>query len=221
MRILLASARLDDLQWAWDNGLADGLLVSSSALTAETSDGDFLSHLGTLCRATTLPVSAPVWSVTSEDIHRDGRELARISDRITVQVPLVEEAVVAMRRLIAEGIRVAAAFVFSPAQALLAAKAGATAVHVPIDQLDHHGQDGVAVVDQISRVFEIHGSECDVVASLPRNAAHFTGCALAGADAIAVPAPLLRALLAHPLTDRALDQFLTDLSRRPRRPVAT
>ena len=208
MRILLASARLDDLQWAWGNGLADGLLVTSNALTTEASDGDFLSHLGSLCRASTLPVSAPVWSVTSDDIHRDGRELARISDRITVQVPLVEEALVAMRRLSAEGIRVAASFVFSPAQALLAAKAGATAVHVPIDQLDHHGLDGVAVVDQISRVFEIHGAECDVVASLPRNAAHFSAAVSAQGKEVArctglvqraVPLPLPESLPGHPL----------------------
>jgi transaldolase len=89
-------------------------------------------------------------------------------------------------------------------------------VCVHIDQLDAQGQDGVNTIAEIHQIFEMHAVECDVLAALPRNAAQFTACSLAGADAIAVSGDVLRALLLHPLTDRGLDQFLTDLSRNHR-----
>jgi transaldolase len=157
-----------------------------------------------------------VGAVNGSDVYRDARELAKLSDSIIVQIPFVEDAIEAIRRLSSEGVRVTATLVFNAAQAVLAAKAGAGTVCVHIDQIDAQGQDGVETIAGIHRVFQMHGVECDVLAAMPRNAAQFTSCALAGADAIAVSPEALRALLLHPLTDRGIDQFLTDLSRTHR-----
>ncbi len=218
MKILLASASPADVRWATDHGLAEGV-VTSPARLAEERAGDPPSQrelLGEIARGVLVPVHASVASVDANDIYRDGRDIARVADNIVVQVPLVDEAVTAIRRLQSEGVRVAATLVFSAAQALLAAKAGATTVVVPVDQLDALGQDSLAVVREVRQLFDRGDVECDVVASLPRTAAAFTACGLAGADAVVLDVAGLRSFLVHPLTDRGVDTFLKELAARPR-----
>ena len=216
MRIFLATAQLDDIRWAAENGLADGVTISPSLLAAAVGDGDGREHLAEICRESVMPVCVTVGAINAADIYRDGRELAKISDQVVVQIPLIEDSVAAMRRLSAEGVRVGATLVFNAAQALLASKAGASMVTTPVDQLDAHGLDGVGVVADIHALFVGAGAECDVMAARVTNATQFAGCALAGADAVGVTPDVLRALLLHPLTDRGVDQFLNDLSKRPK-----
>jgi transaldolase len=216
MRLFIATAKLDDIRWATGHGLVDGVLTTPALLTAEVHPAGANELIADICRVAAGPVAVTVGAVHAADIYRDARELAKLSDGIIVQIPFVEDAVVAMKRLRTEGVRVAATLVFNAAQALLAAKAGASTVCIHLDQLDSQGQDGVDTIAEIHQVFTMHGVECDVLAALPRNASQFTGCALAGADAIAVTADVLRALLLHPLTDRGIDTFLTDLSRTHR-----
>ncbi len=165
---------------------------------------------------------ASVGAVTAADIYRDARELAKISDQILVQVPLLEEAVGAMRRLRADGVRVVATLVYTAAQAVLAAKAGAFMVQRgarPARRVRAGWRAKWCVPSRT--VFAAHGMECDVLAALPQHAVQFARCAEAGADVVAVAPDVLRALLLHPLTDRGLDQFLRDLSvhHRPRATV--
>ena len=216
MRIFIASAKLDDIRWAHSHGLIDGVLTTPSLLTAQVHPAGANDLLADICRLASFPVAATVSAVHAADIYRDARELSKLSDSMIVQVPFVEDAISSMRRLRSEGVRVAATLVFNAAQALLAAKAGSSTVCIHVHLLDAQGQDGMDTVAEIHQVFTTHGVECDVLAALPRNATQFTGCALAGADAIAVTSDVLRALLLHPLTDRGLDQFLTDLSRTHR-----
>jgi transaldolase len=216
MRIFIATAKLDDIRWAHAHGLVDGVLTTPSLLTAQVHPAGANDLLADICRVAAFPVAITVGAVNANDIYRDARELAKLSDSVIVQIPFVEDAIEAMRRLSTDGIRVAATLVFNAAQAILAAKAGAGMVCVHVDQIDAQGQDGVETIAEVHQVFRMHGVECDVLAALPRNAAQFTGCALAGADAIAVSSEVLRALLLHPLTDRGIDQFLTDLSRTHR-----
>jgi len=216
MRIFIATAKLDDIRWAHSHGLVDGVLTTPTLLTAEVHPAGATDLLADICQVAAFPVAATVGAVNAGDIYRDARELAKLSDSVIVQIPFVEDAIEAIRRLSAEGIRVAATLVFNAAQAVLAAKAGAGTVCVHVDQIDAQGQDGVDTIAEIHHVFDMHGVECDVLAAMPRNAAQFTGCALAGADAIAVSPETLRALLLHPLTDRGIDKFLTDLSRTHR-----
>src|SRR5829696_7511408 len=216
MRLFIATAKLDDIRWAHAHGLIDGVLTTPSLLTAQVHPAGANDLLADICAVAAFPVAATVGAVHAADIYRDARELSKLSDSMIVQIPFVEDAISTMKRLRAEGVRVAATLVFNAAQAVLAAKAGAATVCVHVDLLDAQGHDGVDTIAEIHQVFTMHGVECDVLAALPRNAAQFTGCALAGADAIAISSDVLRALLLHPLTDRGLDQFLTDLSRTHR-----
>lgn len=220
MKLFLASASLADIRWAVDHGLADGVVTSPATLATERAGADGRELLAEIARSVAMPVHASVASVDPHDIHRDGRELAKLGDNIVVQVPLVDDAVVPIRRLAGEGIRVAATLVFSAAQALLAAKAGASVVTVPIDQLDALGQDSMVVVSEVRRLFDRGEIECDLLTSHPRSGAEFTACGLVGADAAALDLATLRALLVHPLTDRGIDTFLRELSTRPKPRIA-
>ena len=122
-------------------------------------------------------------------------QIARLGDNVVVQVPLVDDAVVAVRRLAGEGVRVAATLVFSAAQALLAAKAGATSAVVPLDQLGALGLDPVPTVREVRQLFDRGDVECDLVAAFPPTSAAFTAAGIAGADAAVVDVQTLRSLL--------------------------
>ena len=220
MKLFLASASPAEIGWAVEHALADGIVTSPALLAHERPAGDPRDLLAELSRVAAFPVHANVASVDPHDIHRDGGGLARIGDNVIVQVPLVDDAVVAIRRLALDGVRVAATLVFSAAQALLAAKAGASAVVVPLDQLDALGLDSITVLSQVRSVFDRGGVECDLLAAQPNGAAEFTACALAGADAAIVDLPTVRTLLVHPLTDRGVDAFLRELSTRPKPRIA-
>lgn len=216
MKLLLASASVAEIAWAVDHGLADGLVPSPSQLAEQRPGTDGRELVAELARSVALPVYASVSSIDPHDMYRDGRELARLADNVVVQLPLVDEAVVAIRRLSAEGARVSATLVFSAAQALLASKAGAVVVTVPVDQLDALGQDSTVVIRQIRAVFDRGGIECDLVAAAPSTASAFTACAEAGADAAVVGLRTIREMLVHPLTDRGIDSFLRELTTRAR-----
>ena len=211
MKIFLATANADDVAWGAAHGMLDGVLTSPRLL-ADASDGDARAHLAELCRLVQRPIFACTQSVDAAGSYRDGRELAKLSDQIVVQLPLVEDTLGAMRRLHAEGIRVASTLVFNTAQALLAVRAGASAVVVYVDQLDACGQDGVGVIREIRAAFDACDAECDVLAANPQSPSQFGACGVAGADIAALAIDRCRSLLVHPLTDRGVDQFLGDVA---------
>ncbi len=216
MRIHLASTSIDEIRWAMTSGLADGVFTTPSMMVDVDDDDDERALIESICRVTALPVSVAVRHVDEEQIYRDGRELGRISDQVVVQIPFVEDAMSAMRRLRDDGVRVAATLVFSAAQALLASKVGASAVITNVPQLEAQGDDPVRVVREMRAALEAHDRECDVIAAFVRTPAQFAAVAIARADGVAIDASTLRALMLHPLTDRGMDAFLGDLSRRPR-----
>lgn len=216
MKIFLASATPSEIGWATDHGLADGVVTTPLLLAEQQVGSDGRELLSEICRLVSLPVFASVTSLDPNDIHREGRELGRISDNIVVQVPLVDDAVVAIRRLVMDGFRVAATQVFSPAQALLAAKAGAKVVSISVDELDAVGQDGTTVIGEMRQLLDRAAPECDIMAVSPRTAAQFTAVGLAGADSIVLRSTDISAFLVHPLTDRGLDRFLRELALRPK-----
>ena len=213
MKIFLASTDVDDIRWASSSGLLDGVMTTP-ALLAATAAGAERERLGDICRAAAVPVFVTVRAVAADAIYRDGKELAKVSDQLVVQVPLVEDSIGAIRRLCMDGVRVAAMLVFNGAQGLLAAKAGAASVITPVDQLDAVGHSGINVIRELRSVFDAARTECDIVAVRPHTATQLADCVLAGADGVAVSADVLRNLLVHPLTDRGLDQLLNDLSKQ-------
>ncbi|MES2177761.1 MAG: transaldolase family protein [Gemmatimonadota bacterium] len=212
MKIFLATAAVDDVAWGASRGMIDGILTTPTLLADEVF-GDARAHLLELCRLIHGPIFASIHSVDAGDAYRDGKELAKLSDQMVVQLPLVEATLGAMRRLHADGIRVASTFVYNAAQALIAVRAGASSVVVSIDQLDEAGHDGIAVLRDIRAAFATSNAECDVVAVNPASPAQFGACAAAGADAAALSGDACRALLTHPLTDRGVEQFLGDTAR--------
>jgi transaldolase len=212
MKIFLATARADDVAWGATHGMLDGVLTSPGLL-AEESAGDARAQLLELCRLVHGPIFATVQTIDAAGAFRDGKELAKLSDQIVVQLPLVEETLGAMRRLQADGIRVAATHVFNTAQALLAVRAGASSVVVSLDQLDAAGHDAIGVVRDVRAAFDSSDAECDVIAVHPASPTQFGLCAGAGADAVAMSESRCRSLLVHPLTDRGVDQFLGDVAR--------
>jgi transaldolase len=216
MKICLATAKLDQVRWAATNGLIDAVATSPALLHEAGGNGDPRELLREICRESGLPVWAAAGAVNAADIYREGRELAKLSDQIVVQLPIVEDAIGAMHRLSTEGVPVAAMYAFNAAQALLAAKAGASLVSTSVDELEVTGAHGFDIVRELRRVFDADEAACDIVASLPRNSAQFAECALAGADVVTVTPETLHALLLHPLTDISVDHFLNELSKHSR-----
>jgi transaldolase len=212
MKIYLATASIDDVAWGAAHGMVDGV-YTTPGLLADDADAEMRAHLADLCRLVHGPIFAAVHAVDATDAYRDGKELAKISDQIVVQLPLVEETLGAMRRLQADGVRVCAGHVFNTAQALIAARAGASSVVTAIDRLDAAGRDGVSVLAELRTAFDASDAECDVIALHPGSPAQFGACAIAGADAVALSADRCRDLLVHPLTDRGIDEFLGDVAR--------
>ena len=212
MKIFLATAHLDDVAWGATHGMLDGVITTPGLLVAEGVD-DARAHLMELVRLVHGPVFAAVQSIDATGAYRDGKELAKLSDQFVVQLPLVEETLGAMRRLRADGVRVAATHLFNTAQALLAARAGASAVVIALGALDAAGLDSLGIVRDIRAAFDSSHAECDIIALAPASPAQFGSCAVAGADAVALSGDQCRALLVHPLTDRGVDQFLGDAGR--------
>jgi transaldolase len=216
VKLLLDTAALDAIRWALDAKLADGVFVTPAALDADAFGIEPVAQLENISRIANATLIVTAGAVSADDLHRVGRDYAKVGDHVVVAVPFVEDGILALRRLATEGIRTAATFVVTPAQAILAAKAGAAYVCVSIDQLDAHGHDPAVVLRETRGLFDRHGVECDVVAIATGAARLATTAFVAGADTVVVSPATLRALLQHPLTDRSLDQLLSGLSRRPR-----
>src|SRR5213075_74449 len=161
-------------------------------------------------------VCGPVGAVSSSDIYSGARERAKIADHVVVQIPRVEDSLGGRARLTSEGVVVCATFVYSAAQAIIAAKTGAAAVRVTLEDLARYGQPGTRTLAEIKSALDAVEEECDVMASSTLSSVQFAECALAGADIICLTPQVLRSLVVHPLSDRGVDRFLSDLARRPR-----
>lgn len=216
MKLLLATTDLDELQWAADRQWADGVFLGSGAAVVE---GPLESGTGWLAEAGRI-VGAPIYvgvrSVHGEEMAREARELARAGEQVIVVLPFVEDAFAVIRRLTSEGLQVAADYVFSGAQALLAAKAGAVAVVVPSTHRDAYGRAGLDALPEVRDALAGARLECDIIAVEPRTATEFGQCAANGVDAVAVSGTALRAFASHPLTDRGIDHYLSMAAGRKR-----
>src|ERR1700737_4989324 len=216
MNIYLESVNLEEIRNAASAGLADGVAFSHVAFSAAAPDSSAKERLAERSREFAFPVCVPVGAVTSGDIYTEARELAKVSDHIVVQIPLVEDSLIPMTKLSAEGGVICATFVFNAAQAIIAAKAGASAVRVTLGELEAYGQSGAQALAEIKNVLDSGGEECDVMAASPEPAGQFAECGTAGADIVCISPATLRALVVHPLSDRGIDRFLSDLAKRPK-----
>jgi transaldolase len=216
MRLYLATVDPDQIRWALQCGLIDGVVATPRVLAEEVPQADPLEILTELAALAPVPIFASVGSLSPTELIRGARALRRVSEQVIVAIPFVEDALPAFRRLSRDGIRCAATFVHSAAQGLLAAKAGAAHVVVPVDALDAIDQPGESVLVPLRTMLDRAALECDLVAAGPTTALRLSAMGAAGADGAVVTPDTLRGLLNHPLTDRAVDRFLVDVARRAR-----
>jgi transaldolase len=213
MKFFLDTASLKDISWAAQAGLIDGITTNPSLLAKQAGDLDPRDVLKEICSLVAGPVSAEVVAIDTDGMTKEGKALANIADNIVVKIPMLEEGMVAVRRLTAEGIRTNVTLCFSSVQCLIAAKAGATYVSPFIGRLDDVGQDGMDVIREARQIFDNYAIATQILAASMRHPRHVVEAAMIGADVATLPPEVLRKLLLHPLTDRGLDQFLSDWSK--------
>lgn len=213
MKFFLDTASLKDISWAAQAGLIDGITTNPSLLAKQAGDLDPRDVLKEICSLVEGPVSAEVVAIDTEGMTNEGKALAKIADNIVVKIPMLEEGMVAVRRLTADGIRTNVTLCFSSVQCLIAAKAGATYVSPFIGRLDDVGQDGMDVIREARQIFDNYAIATQILAASMRHPRHVVEAAMIGADVATLPPEVLRKMLLHPLTDRGLDQFLSDWSK--------
>lgn len=216
MRIYHASVALDDVRWAFAAGLIDGIVATPAVIASQLPNADPRELVQELSAAVPLPIIASVRAVNRDELYKGARELSRLAEQVIVAVPLVEDSLPAIKRLSADGVKVAATLVHNAAQAVLAAKAGAALVTIAVDAAAHVGEDPSLAIRETRAIFDRFGLECEIIAAGPASARAFTDAAVAGADGAVVTTDVLKALLQHPLTDRGFDRFLGEISRRPK-----
>ncbi len=213
MKFFLDTANLADIEWASNAGLIDGVTTNPTLLARDAGDMDPTDLLRQICSLVPGPISAEVIALDADGMYEEGRSLARIADNIVIKIPMLEEGMLAVRRLRAEGIGVNVTLCFSSVQCLIAAKAGATFVSPFIGRLDDVGHDGMDVIRECRQIFDNYAIETEILTASVRHPRHVAEAALVGADIATIPPSTLKRLLLHPLTDRGIDQFLHDWSK--------
>lgn len=212
MKFFIDTANLDEIKEAYDMGVLDGVTTNPSLMAKEgiTGDDKIKAHYKAICDIVDNNVSAEVIATDYEGMLREGRELAKIDDKIVVKVPMIKEGIKAIKQFSSEGIRTNCTLVFSAGQALLAAKAGASYVSPFIGRLDDISTDGLSLIEDIIRIYDNYAYETEVLAASVRHTMHLLECANMGADVATCPLKVITGLLNHPLTDSGLAQFLAD-----------
>ena len=208
MQFFIDTANINEIKEANSMGMADGVTTNPSLIAKE--NGDFISIITQICKIIKGPVSAEVISLDSEGMVKEARELAKISDNIVVKIPMTIDGLKATQKLSQEGIKTNVTLIFSPIQALMAAKAGATYVSPFIGRLDDLSQEGMIIVEQIVEIFQNYGYQTQIIVASIRNPLHVLDSALLGADIATIPFNVLSKLAAHPMTDKGIKAFLND-----------
>ncbi|ERM84130.1 transaldolase [Rhodonellum psychrophilum GCM71 = DSM 17998] len=212
MKFFIDTANLDEIREAYDLGILDGVTTNPSLMAKEgiTGEENVRAHYKTICDIVDDKVSAEVISTDYEGMIREGKELAKIDDKIVVKIPMTKDGIKAIKYFSNAGIRTNCTLVFSAGQAILAAKAGATYLSPFVGRLDDISFDGLQLIEQIVHIYRTYEFETQVLAASVRHSMHLIKCAEIGADVVTCPLKVITGLLNHPLTDSGLAQFLAD-----------
>lgn len=212
MKFFVDTANLNEIKEAHDLGVLDGVTTNPSLMAKEgiTGKDKILAHYKAICQIVDNNVSAEVISTDYEGIIREGKELAKIDDKIVVKVPMIKDGIKAIKKFTSEGIRTNCTLVFSAGQGILAAKAGASYLSPFIGRLDDISQDGLELIAQIRLIYDNYGFGTEILAASVRHSMHLIKCAEIGADVVTCPLNVITGLLKHPLTDSGLEKFLAD-----------
>ena len=212
MKFFIDTANLEQIKEARDLGVLDGVTTNPSLMAKEGVSGqaNIIDHYKAICEIVDGDVSAEVISTEFEGIIDEGKKLAEIAPNIVVKVPMIKEGVKALRYLSDHGIRTNCTLVFSSAQAILAAKAGATYVSPFIGRIDDINWEGMDLIRDIAEIYAIQGFETEILAASIRSSKAIVESARAGADVVTCPLDSILGLLKHPLTEIGLAKFLAD-----------
>jgi len=212
MKFFIDTANLNEIKEAYDLGVLDGVTTNPSLMAKEGIAGKekVMAHYKAICNIVDNNVSAEVIATDLEGILKEGYELAKIDDKIVVKVPMIKDGIKAIKKFSSEGIRTNCTLVFSPGQAILAAKAGASYLSPFIGRLDDISQDGLEFIAQVRLIYDNYGFGTEILAASVRHSIHLIKCAEIGADVVTCPLNVITGLLNHPLTDSGLAKFLAD-----------
>ncbi len=208
MKFFIDTANIDEINEANSMGMVDGVTTNPSLIAKEGRD--FEEIIKEICQIVDGPISAEVISIDTEGMIKEARHLAKIHDNIVVKIPMIVDGLKATRRLAEEGIKTNVTLAFSPLQALMAAKAGATYISPFIGRLDDLSQEGLLLVEQIVEIYSNYAFDTEIIVASIRNPLHVLESALMGADIATIPFSVLGKLAAHPMTDKGLKAFLDD-----------
>jgi transaldolase len=209
MKFFIDTANLKEIREATAFGIADGVTTNPS-LIAKEGDVDFKQHIAAICEIVRGPVSAEVTSTDLEGMLREGREYARIAPNVVIKCPLTRDGLRATRQLADEGTKVNVTLCFSAAQAIMAAKAGASFISPFLGRLDDVGENGLVLLQDIVDIYRNYDWKTEVLAASIRHPVHVVEAARMGADIATMPFKVIDQLFNHPLTDKGQAQFLAD-----------
>ena len=213
MKLFIDTAEVSQVREAWSWGIIDGVTTNPSHVAKSGRKPSEVYR--EICDIVDGPVSLETIALDSETIVKEGRELAKIHKNVVIKLPIIKEGLKAVKILASEGYKTNVTVTFSPLQALLAAKVGATYISPFVGRLDAVGHDGMEVVRQIKTIYDNYGYKTQIITAAARNPLHVLQAALAGSHVITMSYDILQQLYQHPLTDVVLDSFLKDWAKIP------
>ena len=214
MKFFIDTADIGEIQQAHAMGWVDGVTTNPS-LVAKTGR-KFYDVLKDICGVVKGPVSAEVVGLDADTMVKEGRELAKSYDNIAVKIPMSEQGLLAVRRLTSEGIKTNVTLIFSPLQALLAAKAGATYISPFVGRLDDVSTEGMELIGQIRQIYSNYDFNTKIIVASIRHPIHVLQSALVGADVVTIPFKVMQQMAKHPLTEKGIEMFLKDWEKVPK-----
>jgi transaldolase len=208
MKLFVDSADVAELKALAATGLVDGVTTNPSLIAKQ--GGVFLDTIAQICALVEGPVSAEVASTDYDTMVKEGERLAAIAANVVVKLPLTWDGLKAAKHFSHQGVKTNVTLCFSPVQALMAAKAGATYISPFVGRLDDHGAEGMDLISDIRAVYDQYAFDTEILAASVRSNGHVRDAALAGADCATLPPAVFKGLLSHPLTERGLQQFTAD-----------
>lgn len=211
MQLFLDTTDIGLLKDLTSTGLVDGVTTNPSLIAK--SGRPMLEVIAEICDLVEGPVSAEVAATEVEGMLAEGAKLAGVAPNVVVKLPLTRAGLIATAEFAVQGIQTNVTLCFSAAQALLAAKAGASYISPFVGRLDDHGADGMELISEIRAIYDNYGFDTEILAASIRTPAHVTAAALAGADCATIPPNVFADLFKHPLTEKGLEQFMSDWAK--------
>lgn len=214
MKFFIDTADINEIREGNARGWVDGV-TTNPTLVAKTGKSN-AQCIAEICKEVKGPVSAEVVSLEANKMYEEGKTLAKIADNVVVKIPMCEDGLIAVRRFAAEGIKTNVTLVFSPLQALMVAKAGASMVSPFVGRLDDISRVGMDLIGEMKTIFENYNFQTEILVASVRHPIHVLESALIGADIVTCPLKVMKQLVNHPLTEAGIQQFLKDAEKVPK-----